>query len=378
MKIYKIQQGSSIENLKCFIYLTNEYGVPSDEFIDGFLDNFYDSIINKQFYIRKHEDELESLWTEIKEECKENKVQYKENYGLLFYMIISEQATDIIKNKYGLTKPTALSSNSDIANYRNTFKKMLLNFDKLVDEDGIDAMDLYFENKNIDIYTDPDVNMEYIKIERKTHNKTIKARLYKNSSIKINEDSQITLQKYIYKSPSGAANAVSNNVGSENTRSNGWSYWIDEKGRPIGIYRTQSIASEQASKVSIDTNKLNNSLDKLKNEPIKPDNIDNDALIKAFGNKSTDIDTSAINQSEPVEQVEQAEQSYKQYKLRNIAFIGNELELSDSIKATTKSLTRIEIDGTIYDIGEYIHKNNISIDNIRMGAFRFKELYERI
>lgn len=337
MKIYKIQQGSSIENLKCFIYLTNEYGVPSDEFIDGFLDNFYDSIINKQFYIRKHEDELESLWTEIKEECKENKVQYKENHGLLFYIIISEQATDIIKNKYGLTKPTALSSNSDIANYRNTFKEMLLDFDKLVDEDGIDAVDLYFENKDIDIYTDPDVNMEYIKIERKTHNKTIKARLYKNSSIKINEDSQITLQKYIYKSPSGAANAVSNNVGSENTRRNGWSYWIDEKGRPIGIYRTQSIASEQAAKVSIDTNKLNNSLDKLK---------------------------------------EQQAKSYKHYKLKDIEFIGNELELSASIKATTKSLTCIEIDGTIYDIGEYIYENKINIDNIRMGAFRFKELYE--
>lgn len=62
----KINQGDTIENLKSFMYLTNSYGVPPEEYVDLFVDTFKDDIFAESFN-RIKEDELNRYWNEHSE-----------------------------------------------------------------------------------------------------------------------------------------------------------------------------------------------------------------------------------------------------------------------------------------------------------------------
>lgn len=98
MKLYRLNQGSTFENLKHFIYLTNEYGVPSAEFMDAFIDQFGDDILNGMFsFTDEQYDELDNLWEFIVEDCKQNGTESSLNYGSLFYRIVGTKAVEFIK-----------------------------------------------------------------------------------------------------------------------------------------------------------------------------------------------------------------------------------------------------------------------------------------
>lgn len=157
MKMYKLHQGSPFENLKHFIYLTNEYGVPSSEFIDGFILNFGEDILNGLFrfnikdleYLKKWckklelsfdslygnlnnaqiaKKELDELWEEIEEECKNNKVKYSVNHGYLFYEILETKAVDIIKDTTGIEKWNQLNKEDQL----DLLKQFIIDFDKYI------------------------------------------------------------------------------------------------------------------------------------------------------------------------------------------------------------------------------------------------------
>lgn len=98
MKLYKLSQGSTFENLKHFMYITNEYGVPSAEFIDGFIENFGEDILSGTFSFTDDQyDELDNLWEEIVADCKQHGTESSLNYGSLFYRIVGTKAVEFIK-----------------------------------------------------------------------------------------------------------------------------------------------------------------------------------------------------------------------------------------------------------------------------------------
>lgn len=111
MKLYKLNQGSTFENLKHFMYITNEYGKPSSEFIDSFIENFGKTILINNFPISGGEKNdkflenvyrsLDNLWTEIEQDCKDNQTTCAYNYGSLFYYIIESKAVSILKEAIG-------------------------------------------------------------------------------------------------------------------------------------------------------------------------------------------------------------------------------------------------------------------------------------
>lgn len=102
MKFYKLSQGSTFENLKHFMYLTNEYGVPSAEFIDAFIEQFGDDILSGKFTFEEHEwKQLDELWKDIVDDCKSNNVEYNKNYGSLFYYVLGTIGVEVLVRALG-------------------------------------------------------------------------------------------------------------------------------------------------------------------------------------------------------------------------------------------------------------------------------------
>lgn len=132
MKLYKLNQGSTFENLKHFIYLTNEYGVPSDEFVDDFIDQFGKIILNGNFTFSRYSfTELDDLWKEIEQDCKDNQTTCAYNYGSLFYYIIGSKAVSILKDTVGEQEWNSETEDNKLI-YLKTF---IEDFDKYITEE---------------------------------------------------------------------------------------------------------------------------------------------------------------------------------------------------------------------------------------------------
>ena len=131
MKLYKLSQGSTFENLKHFIYITNEYGVPSVEFIDAFIEQFGKVILNGNFTLSQDNiKQLDRLWTGIVKDCEHNNVEYIERYGNLFYTILCQKAILKIKEDWEESEWKQLS----IEDKLELLKQFILDFDKHIDE----------------------------------------------------------------------------------------------------------------------------------------------------------------------------------------------------------------------------------------------------
>ena len=132
MKLYKISQGSTIENLKHFMYITNEYGKPSSEFIDSFIDIFGSVILNDNFKFSRYSfNELDNLWKEIEQDCKDNQTTCACKYGSLFYYIIGSKAVSILKDTVGEQEWSSETEGNKLL-YLKTF---IEDFDKYVTEE---------------------------------------------------------------------------------------------------------------------------------------------------------------------------------------------------------------------------------------------------
>lgn len=134
MKLYKLSQGSTFENIKHFIYITNEYGVPSAEFVDAFIDQFGKVILIGNFTIEEYHCKiLDELWEFVAEDCKSNNVEYNKNYGSLFYSVLSTKAVNKIKEGYEQSEWNTLK----IEDKLKLLKDFIENFDKIYNENSI-------------------------------------------------------------------------------------------------------------------------------------------------------------------------------------------------------------------------------------------------
>lgn len=131
MKLYKLSQGSTFENLKTFIYVTNEYGVPSAEFVDAFIDQFGKIVLNGNFTLTQIEiKQLDILWIDIVKDCKYNNVEYKENYSNLFYISLCQKALLKIKEGYEQSDWNKLEETKKL----ELLKQFIVNFEQYKDE----------------------------------------------------------------------------------------------------------------------------------------------------------------------------------------------------------------------------------------------------
>lgn len=131
MKLYKLSQGSTFENLKHFIYLTNEYGVPSGEFVDDFIEQFGKAILIDNFTIEEYHCKiLNELWEDIVKDCTNNNVEYKENYGSIFYTVLSTKALAKIKEGWEQSEWNQLNEQDRL----ELLKQFIIDFDKHKDE----------------------------------------------------------------------------------------------------------------------------------------------------------------------------------------------------------------------------------------------------
>jgi hypothetical protein len=132
MKLIKLQQGETVENLKTYIWLTNEYGVPSLEYIDFFMFNFGRIILIENFKLTiDNYKELDELWNAVVSECKSNNIKYKSTYGNLFYKIISTKAPNKLKEELGEELWKTASEDDKLERLKN----LILNFDKYFPEE---------------------------------------------------------------------------------------------------------------------------------------------------------------------------------------------------------------------------------------------------
>lgn len=131
MKLYKLNQGSTFENLKHFIYLTNEYGVPSDEFVDDFIEQFGKVILNDNFTITQNQiKQLDELWEAIVKDCTNNNIEYKENYSNIFYTVLNKKALAKIKEGWEQSEWEQLTEQDKL----ELLKQLIVDFDKHKDE----------------------------------------------------------------------------------------------------------------------------------------------------------------------------------------------------------------------------------------------------
>lgn len=127
MKLYKLSQGSTFENLKHFIYLTNEYGVPSDEFVDAFIEQFGKIILNGNFTLTQNQiKQLDELWEAIVKDCNSNNIEYKENYSNLFYIVLNTKALAKIKEDWEQSEWNQLTEQDKL----DLLKQFIIDFDK--------------------------------------------------------------------------------------------------------------------------------------------------------------------------------------------------------------------------------------------------------
>lgn len=95
----KIQQGNSFDNLKHFIYLTNEYGVPSLTYLDDFINQFGADIINGRFRFNDWVyTKLDIFWEEVKKGCLNSGVGSLYSKGSVFYKVIANEAMTLLKS----------------------------------------------------------------------------------------------------------------------------------------------------------------------------------------------------------------------------------------------------------------------------------------
>ena len=85
--IFSIPSGNTLDKLKWFIYLTNEFGAPSEGNIELFIENFGKIIINGNLKINSNvEKQLTGLWSEITSDKDIEPIQYG---GIDFYTKLS-------------------------------------------------------------------------------------------------------------------------------------------------------------------------------------------------------------------------------------------------------------------------------------------------
>ena len=120
MKTNKIKVGNYRNSLNCYIFITNEYGKPTDKTKELFINTFLGAIQNNNFNIYDYdENKLNNTWQEIKEDLKDrNKLEYaKYTGGYKFFKELSNEQYKI-------------NSREDLENFIENYKYLEVNPEK--------------------------------------------------------------------------------------------------------------------------------------------------------------------------------------------------------------------------------------------------------
>lgn len=354
MKLYKLNQSSTFDNLKHFIYITNEYGVPSAEFIDAFIDQFGLVILNGNFTSAKIPiKSLELHWQGVKDECTQNNIEYKEYYGSLFYEIIGQKA--VLKLKEGHTEDGWRQLS--IENKLDLLKQFILDFDLHIFE-GIDMYKVYFNNTPKLI--NEDERGKYIYIYIHENGRPLVAKFYEDNTTIILKGSQIggimgyAAESIIKRVEKYRKNKVVNNIVVEEIvcpapscagqvyrggTCNGWDSFYNLRGTRLDTYKEVQPLSMVDLVDSDDADTI--------------DNLDTRIMEIIYG----------IN--------------YPTYEITSNAYCSRDIYYENELIG--KIISDMEIktpDGDIINIGKYIYENSIkNVNAIKIGITPFAKVF---
>ena len=196
MYTLKLNTGNQILNLKWFIYISNEYGVPVTEDIKNwFVINFFGYIKNNNFNITDRTKEIfDGLWEKTSIDASERWVETSNVYGWDFYKQLSldqhkinteEELRDYIDN-FKLDKHK--EDNTEIKQVEINNKANIISGEE-IDEEG--AEPVYLDNTPYLMKKDAYGN--YVEVELDLKNKVYKAfgKLYSDGSAMICRGSYI-------------------------------------------------------------------------------------------------------------------------------------------------------------------------------------------
>lgn len=155
----KLNTGNLIQNLKYYIFITNEYGKPSEENVDSFIETFGTTIYNDNFNVAIGlKSILDNLWEDIKSDLEARGLGHlaNKNYGFDFYMQLAKDKVNIhneeeirhyIEN-FSMEEDTKENIVQDILNSYN----IELDLDKLCEfnRENITVIHINKSNNNID------------------------------------------------------------------------------------------------------------------------------------------------------------------------------------------------------------------------------------
>jgi hypothetical protein len=370
----KIQQGTTFENLKTFIWLTNEYGVPSSKYLDFFIFNFGQIILNGNFTFNKYDyEQLDELKDAVIEECESNTVEYTSNYGKLFYKIVGTKALDILKEELSEELWNSITNDEKL----EELKRFITDFDKYIPEE-IKVQKVYFDNTPNLIKTD-EIGRKYIEIHKETKGKLAIGHMYEDNTIFLQIGSEIRLGKLntdkllgweISRDKNNSAsgklttpvkcfNVASATSMATGNSTDGWNSWKNAYDLPIDIYRTKG-GYEEAKK------------QELKKQAESAANLL--SRIQAEGLDAIHTEgTTKVNQQETLVQ-----ESIKQYILRDrhINKIGAPVSYNNDAIGEIVSEKEIKVGGHTVSIGEYIYNNKLDTEKLTFGCYRFNTLYK--
>lgn len=402
MKLYKISQGNTLENLKHFMYITNEYGKPSSEFIDSFIENFGRIILNGNFIFSRYSfTELDNLWKEIEQDCKDNQTTCAYNYGSLFYYIIGSKAVSILKDTVGEQEWNSETEDNKLL-YLKTF---IEDFDKYITVEYQTEFDKIINTveENDDTVVVEKETPAPKKLTRDEQAAQVRAKMLAsvNAIVEPVPVQQVAVAKplvpnfvmqYIRSNIHAYMNekAIVEVTGYDNESQ--YFYWDYHTGELKYI-----PDSEHSALSDEEQDKLADCLNTCQSNRTIPELIKENALLDADGGKTTvnptvnfiEVNKDELYKSLPVEEttpqtVEEPQSTVKHYRLKeeynsskgDDSLIDCEIDFNNNIVGTIVSDTEININNNTVDIGEYIDKNNIDINSVTIGAYWFKEVYE--
>lgn len=402
MKLYKISQGNTLENLKHFMYITNEYGRPSSEFIDSFIENFGRIILNGNFTFSRYSfTELDNLWKEIEQDCKDNQTTCAYNYGSLFYYIIGSKAVSILKDTVGEQEWNSETEDNKLL-YLKTF---IEDFDKYITEEYQTEFDKIINTveENDGIVVVEKETPAPKKLTRDEQAAQVRAKMLASvhAIVEPVPVQQVIVAKPLV--PDFVVQYIRGNIhvymkekaivevtGYDNESQ--YFYWDYHTGElkyiPDSEHNTLAVDEQDKVKLSLNIQQSNRTI---------PELIKENALLDADGSKTTvnptvnfiEVNKDELYKSLPVEEttpqtVEETQSTVKHYKLKeefnsskgDDSLLDCEIDFNNNIVGTIVSDTEISINNNTVDIGEYIDKNNIDINSVTIGAYWFNEVYE--
>lgn len=411
MKLYKLNQGSTFDNLKHFMYITNEYGKPSSEFIDSFIENFGKTILNNNFPISEADKNsnllatvyrnLDNLWKEIEQDCKDNQTVCTCNYGSLFYYVLQSKAVGKLKEAVGEQEWNSETEDNKLL-YLKTF---IEDFDKYITEEYKTEFEKILNNveKADDTVVVEKKTATPKKLTRDEQAAQVRAKLSASVHDVVTpvQVQQVALKSYI---PDFVIQYIKENVhepmkawdivkvtGYNNNESQ-YFYWNCCTGELKYIPNSEhsALSAEEQNRVEIALNKCESSVtienvikQKKKLDTNGAETTVNPAVIFIEVDRQKLLEQAEAKEAQS-EKVEESQPVIKSYKLKeeynstkgDDSLIGCEIDFNNGIESTVASDTEVNVGNTTVDIGEYIDKNNIDIDIITVAGYWFTDVYE--